>query len=271
MRCIKKAKPKGKDKMYIDSHCHLTFDKIDEIGGQNAVIKRAKDADVGKMLCICTHIEREADEILALSIKNPDIWCTIGTHPHNAKGDNIGLSDLINLLNSNDNIIGIGETGLDYYYDNSPRDAQKISFRKHIKASLATGLPLIIHTRDAENDTIDILHECGANKAVMHCFSGSRWLADKALEMGFYISVSGIITFKKADDLRDIIKSVPLNRLLIETDAPYLAPQPYRGKINEPSFVVQTAKRLAEIKGISEQEIAQITSQNFCTLFNVKL
>ena len=255
--------------MYIDSHCHLISEKMDEIGGANAVIERAHDAGVSGMLSVCTHIGKETEQLIKLADNYENIWISIGTHPHDAIDEQaISLSELVRIANSHQKIVAIGESGLDYYYDNSPRDVQIESFRKHVLASVESGLPIIIHSRDADADTIKTLTENGNPDGVMHCFSGSPWLASAALEAGLYVSFSGILTFKNAQGLRDIAKTVPLDRILIETDAPYLAPQPHRGKVCEPAFVINTAKCLAEIKNMPIEEIAEITTNNFHKLFN---
>lgn len=248
--------------MYVDSHCHLN-----RLDGPAGAIARARAAGVSGMLTVCTHIGREAADLLALARAEPDVWCTVGTHPHEAT-ESATLDTLMTHACADPRVIGIGETGLDYYYDNAPRDAQEASFRRHIQASVKTGLPLIVHTRDAEADTMRIMEDERAERAVMHCFSGSRALADWAVARGFYISFSGIVTFQKADELRAIARDVPAECLLIETDAPYLAPVPYRGKANEPAYVTHTAERLTEIRGVSVREIARMTRENFSRLFN---
>ncbi len=260
--------------MYIDSHCHLNFDRLDEIGGLDAVIARAHEAGIEGMLTICCRISDEFPDILKIAQAHDNIWCTIGTHPHDA-GDPaeqaITLKNLVKMANTDPNIIGIGETGLDYYYDNSPREEQQGSFRKHIRACLETDLPLIIHTRDADDDLMRIVREEGTGtnlKGVMHCFSSSRALGEAALDFGFYISFSGIVTFKKAQELQAFAKDVPLDRILTETDAPFLAPEPHRGRVNEPSLMVHTGQRLAELKDITEEELATHSKQNFFTLFD---
>ncbi len=196
----------------------------------------------------------------------------MGTHPHDAAEANDALitqEELSDMVYKDSKIIAIGETGLDYYYDNSPREEQKESFRKHIRSSLETGLPLIIHTRDAEEDTVRILQEEGGDKinAVLHCFTGTRDLADKALDMGMYISFSGIVTFKKSTDLQEVAKMVPNDRFLVETDAPFLAPVPYRGKTNQPAHVIETGKFVANLKSISEEDCARYSKENFFRLF----
>lgn len=252
--------------MFIDSHCHLNGETF--ATDLDDVLKRAQDAGVHQCMTICTSLE-EADEVLTLATSR-QLFCSIGVHPHEAdKVENLStLPDTLNHYGQHASVKALGETGLDYYYEHSLRDLQKEAFRAHIAVAQELDLPLIVHTRDAEKDTIAILKENrGQVRGVIHCFSGTQALADAALDLGFYISFSGILTFKKADDLREIAKTVPLNRMLIETDAPYLAPVPYRGKRNEPSFVVKVAETLAEIKGLTVEEIGKITTQNYEELF----
>lgn len=254
--------------MFVDSHCHLNYQDFKE--DLDAVIERAKDANVSKLLTICTEIA-EARAILDLANSRDGILCTVGVHPHEAKAavEQRDLYEQLKQFTSFDKVVGLGETGLDYYYEHSPRQEQRQAFQTHIDLAKETHLPLIVHTRDAEADTINMLSaEKGNIGGVFHCFSGSQWLADKALELGFYISVSGIVTFKKADDLRAIVKSVPLEKLLIETDAPYLAPVPKRGQRNEPAFMIYTAQTVADLKNVSMQELAEATSKNFKALFS---
>ena len=260
--------------MYIDSHCHLIHKRLLNIGEPKDVIANAVKAGVDGMLTICCDIEHEFNQVLSLAKQFDNVWCSIGTHPHDAGVEEekaISLERLIELANSDPNIIGIGESGLDYYYKNSPVEDQKDSFRKHIRACIETNLPLIVHARDADDDLIQIMREEGEGtslKGVMHCFSSSRKLGEQALDLGFYISFSGILTFNKSQDLRDFAKDVPLEKLLVETDAPFLAPEPFRGKINEPALMVHTASVLAELKGIDDAEIASATTENFFTLFD---
>jgi TatD DNase family protein len=252
----------------VDSHCHLNFpDYKDDL---DAVVARAREVGVRVMQTICTELE-EFEEVRGIAEKYEGIYCSVGVHPNDvAKYQKATVAELIRRT-QHPKVIGIGETGLDYHYENSPREVQQESFRIHIEAAQATGLPIIIHTRDAEEDTIDILSRALQKKpftGVMHCFTGSLNLAKAALDMGFYISLSGILTFKKAEDLRAIAAFIPLEKLLIETDAPYLAPLPYRGKRNEPSYVLNTNRLLAEIKQIDEIKSGQVTSNNFFRLFN---
>jgi TatD DNase family protein len=232
-------------------------------------VARAHEAGVEVMQTICTRITKfEAVRNLAERYEN--VWCSVGVHPHNVESEGIVATDAIVALAAHPKVIGIGETGLDFFYDKSPRDEQRQSFRHHIAAARETGLPLIVHTRDADADTMDILEDemgKGAFPGLIHCFSTSRELAERSLAIGFSISISGILTFKKAQELRDIATDIPLDRLLVETDAPYLAPMPHRGKRNEPSFVSQTASLLAELKAVSQQELGDVTSDNFFRLF----
>lgn len=253
--------------MLVDSHCHLDFpDFKDELDG---VVERARAVGVTTMLTICTQLSR-FDQVRHIAARFDHIYCTIGVHPHEVTQEGgASTTDLMDFA-KDPKVIGIGETGLDYYYEHSPREAQKRSFRCHIAAARETGLPLIVHSRDAEDDTADILRSEMAEGdfgGVMHCFSSRQPLAQAAIELGLYISISGIVTFKNAHELRSIVAEIPLDRLIVETDAPYLAPMPNRGKRNEPAFVVHTAERVAEIKGVSLQELARITSDNFFALF----
>ena len=256
--------------MYVDSHCHLDdADFADE--GVDEIVNRAKAAGVGHFLTICTRIV-EFDKILATANHSPLIHCTVGTHPHHAEEDselNVTCDEIV-AYTKNPKVVGIGETGLDYHYNHSPADKQQKVFATHIEAGLAADLPLIIHTREADDDTIRLMHDVGGGKSrgVMHCFSGDRKLAAESLELGYYISFSGIITFKKADELREVVKHVPIERILIETDAPWLAPVPHRGKRNEPSYVVLTAQTVAQLKGIPVEEVAEKTTDNFFRLFS---
>ncbi len=252
----------------VDSHCHLDFPTFaDDLQG---VVARARDAGVGTMVTICTHLSR-FEQVRAIAARFDGVWCSVGVHPHEADGEGPAATPerLIELA-ADPLVVGIGETGLDYYYEHSTREAQISSFRAHIAAARHIGLPLIVHTRDADDDTVAILseeYEKGAFPGVIHCFSTSRYLAEKALEMGFYISLSGIVTFKAAADLRETVRALPLDRLLIETDAPYLAPVPNRGKRNEPAFVAHTGAAVADLRGIDPAELARVTSDNFFRLF----
>jgi TatD DNase family protein len=252
----------------VDSHCHLDFpDFAPELG---AVIARARAAGVGTMVSISTRLSTFPN-VRAIADKNEGIYCSVGVHPHEAKeeGAEASAERLIELA-GHPKVVGIGETGLDFYYEHSPRAEQEDCFRAHIAAARASRLPLIVHTRDAEADTARVLRDemgKGAFTGLIHCFSASREFAEKALELGLYISFSGILTFKKADNVREVAAIVPADRMLIETDAPYLAPVPYRGKRNEPAFVVATARVLAGLRGVGEHEIGAVTSANFRRLF----
>jgi TatD DNase family protein len=260
--------------MWIDSHCHLNHKNIEEAGSPDEIIARAKEAGVDGMVTINCRIVEELDELLALTSEHENVWCSIGTHPHSAGVETekaITADDIIENCNNYKNIIGIGESGLDYYYNYAPKDDQQASFRKHIQAAKESGLPLIIHTRDAEEDTMRILRDEGAcdgkTKVLMHCFSSNEWLAKESINEGFYMSFSGMVTFKKNTELQEIAKSVPLERILVETDAPYLAPMPHRGKTNEPAFVVHTGQFIADLFNLSEEEFAKQTTDNFFALF----
>lgn len=259
--------------MWIDSHCHLNHERTAEGDNPAAIAARAKEAGVDGMLSICCEIEKELPSLLETVKAIPNVWCTVGTHPHDAGVEAekaVTLQRLIDTANSDNKIIGIGESGLDYYYDNSPRTDQEESFRKHIRACLATGLPLIVHARDADEDIIRVIREENPDKkltGVMHCFSSGAKLAEEALKEGFYISFSGIVTFKKSTELQAIVKTVPLDRILVETDAPFLAPEPHRGKTNEPAYVNFTGRYVANLLNIDEKEFAQKTKDNFFALF----
>jgi TatD DNase family protein len=253
--------------MLVDSHCHLDFpDFASEI---DAVVGRARAAGIGRMVTISTRVRKHA-QVLAIAEKFPDVFCSVGTHPHNAHEElDIGAADLAAIA-KHPKVVAIGEAGLDYHYDKSPRDAQEQGFRRHIAVSRETGLPLVIHSREADADMARILEEesgKGAFPAVLHCYTGGRHLAFKAMELGLYIGFTGILTFKNGQDLRDLAKDLPADRILVETDSPYLAPLPFRGKRNEPSYVINTAKVLAETRGVSEDAIAKQTTENFFRLF----
>ena len=255
--------------MLVDSHCHLDFpDFQDELDG---IVDRALRADIGCMLTIGTRLSR-FDSVLSIAEKHPNIYCSLGIHPHNVADEpRVTTEHLIRMAARHPKIIGFGETGLDFHYEYSPRDAQEDSFRMHIDAARQSGLPLIVHTRAADAETIAILSEeqgRGSFSGVLHCFSSGRPLADAAIDMGMYVSISGIVTFKRADELRSIVRDLPLDRLLVETDAPYLAPVPFRGKRNEPAYTAHTASHIAEIKGLQLSEFAEITTDNFFRLFS---
>ena len=254
--------------MIIDSHCHLDFKEFKH--DFNSILTNAKNNNILGMQTICTKIS-EFPKILNISEQYPNIWCSIGTHPHHADDEiHISKKTMIEIC-KNKNVIGIGETGLDYYYENSKKDSQIQSFYKHIEVSRETNLPLIIHARDADNDIIDILiKEYKKQKftGVIHCFTASQELAAAALSIGFYISFSGIITFKNAEKIRKSCEIIPINKILVETDAPFLAPMPYRGKRNEPAYITETIKKVAEIKNISLEDTTKFTTNNFFNLFN---
>jgi len=252
----------------VDSHCHLDFEDFAAERGE--VIARARRAGVGTMVTICTKIT-EFPAIRAIAESDPDIWCTVGIHPHEAASEpDTGEAALVDYAN-HPKVIGIGECGLDYHYDHAPRDRQAEVFRTHARAAKRAGVPMVVHTREADTDTARLLTEesdGGRLAGVLHCFTSGRELAMHGLDLGFYVSFSGIVTFKSAADLREIVKAVPLDRLLVETDAPYLAPIPMRGKRNEPAFVVHTAAAIAEMKGISADALAEATTANFHRLFS---
>ncbi len=254
--------------MLVDSHCHLDFpDFASEL---DAVVARAKTAGIGRIVTICTRV-RKFTQVLAVAEEFPEIFCSVGTHPHNAHEElDIDAAALV-ALTKNPKVVAIGEAGLDYHYDNSPREAQAQGLRQHIAAARESGLPLVIHSRDCDADMAKILKEesgKGAFPAVLHCFTGGRDLAFAAIELGHYVSFTGILTFKNSQSLRDIARELPADRILVETDAPYLAPLPYRGKRNEPAYVLETAKVLAETRGVSADEIARQTTENFFRLFS---
>ncbi len=253
--------------MLVDSHCHLDFNDFEE--DMDEVIARAKECGVSLMLNAGNNLD-ELKNQLALSEKYPFVYAAVGVHPHNAQEYPDLRAEQLITETAHLKVIGIGETGLDYYYDYAPRDLQIKLLREHIKAAQETGLPLIIHNRDSDEDMISVLGEAHRKKpfnGVIHCFSSSQKLADFALSIGFYLSASGIITFNKSGDIRDIFETVPLERLLVETDSPFLAPIPQRGHRNEPSYVRYTAEKLAQLRDIPFEKLAQITSDNFCNLF----
>jgi TatD DNase family protein len=253
--------------MLVDSHCHLDFPEFAPEIAQ--VVARAQAAGVGICVTIGTKLSA-ATRVREIAEEFPSVFCSVGIHPHEAAAERLSSEHPLIELAAHRKVVGIGETGLDYYYEHSPREAQIANFRAHIKAARVTGLPLIVHTRDAEDDTIAILREEmeeGAFTGLIHCFTGTARLAKAALDMDLCISASGILTFKKADALRDVLCDVPLERLLVETDAPYLAPVPHRGGRNEPAYVAETAKVLAGLKGIAPDALAQATTENFLRLF----
>ena len=250
----------------IDSHCHLDHEPL--LSDLDNVIKRSKDIGIKKILTISTSIE-SFSRVKEIVHKDEMIFGTIGIHPHEANNNEINSEFIINNLNENKKIIGIGETGLDFFYDNTDRKKQIKSFKIHIEAALESNIPLIIHSRDAEEKTFEILngYKDEKLKILMHCFTGSKKFAEKLLNFNTYFSASGIITFKNSVDLQNTFNSLPLNRILIETDSPFLAPVPNRGKKNEPSFIDFTAAKLAEIKNMEKSEIIKITTNNFNNLF----
>lgn len=254
-----------------DSHCHLNYKGLAE--QQQDVLDRAREAGVAAMLNISTR-EREWADVIAVAEREADVWATVGIHPHEADDhSHIDTTKLVERA-AHPRVVGIGETGLDYYYDHSDRARQQASFRAHIAACRETGLPLIVHTRDAEADTAAILRDemgKGAFTGVIHCFTASDAFADTALDLGFYISISGIVTFKNAAALQQTAARLPVERLLVETDAPFLAPVPHRGKTGEPAFVADTLRFLAGLRGEEPEELAEVTRRNFHTLFSKTL
>ena len=253
--------------MLIDSHCHLDFPDFE--GEQDEVIARARAAGIAGMLTICTELGN-AEAIRAIATGHKGIWCSVGIHPHEAEHSAGVKPDDIIAHCDHPEVVGIGETGLDFYYEHSPRAIQEDVFRAHIGAARQSGLPIIVHTRDADEDMVRILAEEQRRQAfagVIHCFSAGADVARCALDHGMYISFSGIVTFKNAEPVREVARDVPLDRLLVETDAPYLAPVPVRGKRCEPAFTAHTAAYVAEIKGIGPDELARITTDNFFALF----
>lgn len=254
--------------LVVDSHCHLDFEALqNDLPG---VIARAEQAGVGLMVSISSRVAKFTN-LLRIAEENTNVFCTVGTHPHNAHEElDVTAGQLVELAN-HPKVVGIGEVGLDYHYEFSTPEAQAQGFRVHIAASRMSGLPLVIHSREAETDTIRILEDemaKGEFKPLLHCFTSKPELARAAVGMGGYVSFSGILTYKSAEDLRMTAAEVPLDRLLVETDAPYLAPVPFRGKSNEPAFVVRTLETLAKVKGVTTEEMAAITSDNFFRLFS---
>lgn len=254
--------------MLVDHHAHLDFP--DFAPERDAVVARANAAGVGIIVTISTKV-RQFDVYREIAESYPNVFFSVGTHPHQAHTElDVPVSDIVE-LSQHPKCVAIGEAGLDYFYDKSPREAQRQGFLNHIAAARETGLPLIIHARDADDDVGDILEAemaRGRFKAVLHCYTGGQRLADRAVALGLYVSFSGILTFKGSDALRTIAKSVPIDRVLVETDSPFLAPVPHRGRRNEPAFVVKTAATLADVKGVSATEIARITTDNFFALYD---
>jgi TatD DNase family protein len=253
--------------MLVDSHCHLDFPDFAE--DLNGIVARAEASGVGRMVTISTRVRR-LPELLAIAERFPNVYCSVGTHPHHAdEEDGIPTEELVKLA-QHPKVVAFGEAGLDYFYEHGSREAQARGFRTHIAAARATGLPLVIHTREADEDCARILEDemrKGAFSAVLHCYTGGRELAMTAIGLGLSIGFTGIVTFKKTQALRDLAAELPADRVLVETDAPYLAPGKYRGKRNEPAYVVETAKVLAEVRGVSLDEIARQTTANFFALF----
>jgi TatD DNase family protein len=252
----------------VDSHCHLDFP--DFAGELDAIVGRAQAAGLIRIVTISTRVRRHAD-VLAIAERFPGVYCSVGTHPHHAHEELDVTTDELITRARHPKVVAIGEAGLDYHYDLSPRDAQEQGFRNHIAAARATGLPLVIHSREADEDMARVLEEetgKGAFPAVLHCFTGGQELARRAIALGLFISFTGILTFKKSDDLREIARGLPADRILVETDAPYLAPGSYRGKRNEPAYVVETAKVLAQTRGATPDEIARQTTESFFRLFS---
>ncbi len=253
--------------MLVDSHCHLDFPDFE--GEVDDIRDRAHRAGIGLMLTISTSL-KTFPTVRAIADRYDDVFCSVGVHPHEAENEPNTATEQLIELSGHPSVVGIGETGLDYYYEHSPRDVQQTVFRGHIAAARATQLPLIVHTRDADTDTMAILEDemgKGAFPGLIHCFSAGRELALKAVDMGLYVSFSGILTFKKAFEIREIAGDLPEDRILVETDAPFLAPSPNRGKRNEPAYVAHTAACLAEVRGLSPTELNDRTTENFLALF----
>jgi TatD DNase family protein len=258
----------GLNEMLVDSHCHLDFP--DFASDLDDIVARAKAAGIGRILTISTRVKR-LDALLAIADRFPDVYCTVGTHPHQAdEEDGISTQELVE-LSSHPKVVGFGEAGLDYFYQHGSREAQERGFRNHIAAARATGLPLVIHTREADDDCGRILEDemaKGAFRAVLHCYTGGRELAMKAISLGLFISFTGILTFKKSESLRELAAELPADRIMVETDAPYLAPGKHRGKRNEPAYVIEIAKVMAEARKVSLEEISRQTTENFFRFFS---
>jgi TatD DNase family protein len=258
----------GLNEMLVDSHCHLDFP--DFASDLDDIVARAKAAGIGRILTISTRVKR-LDALLAIADRFPDVYCTVGTHPHQAdEEDGISTQELVE-LSSHPKVVGFGEAGLDYFYQHGSREAQERGFRNHIAAARATGLPLVIHTREADDDCGRILEDemaKGAFRAVLHCYTGGRELAMKAISLGLFISFTGILTFKKSESLRELAAELPADRIMVETDAPYLAPGKHRGKRNEPAYVIEIARVLAEARKVSLEEISRQTTENFFGFFS---
>lgn len=256
--------------MFVDSHCHLDRLNLKHYGGSlDRALDKAREDGVSKMLCVCIDLEH-LDDVMKIAEAHSDIYASVGVHPSHNDGEDPDAQRLVT-LSQHEKIVAIGETGLDYFYGKDNKAVQQARFVEHLKAGSMTKKPVIIHTRDAREDTINLMHQHAdkSSAGVMHCFTETKEMAEAALALNFYISFSGIITFKNADELREVVKYVPIERLLIETDSPYLAPVPYRGKSNEPAYVGEVAKQVASLKGMSVEDVARITSDNFTDLFGV--
>jgi len=254
--------------MLVDSHCHLDYLEREGLD-LDEVVGRARRAGVGRMVTICTKLS-EAARVIAIAERYPDVYATVGVHPHEADTEGQEGPDRLIALAAHPKVVGVGETGLDFYYDNSDRGAQARSFRAHVAAARELGLPLVVHARDADDETMAILKDeagKGAFPGLIHCFTAGPELARVACEIGFYVSIAGIVTFKTADALRAVVADIPLDRLLVETDSPFLAPVPHRGRKNEPAYVVHTAARVAEVRGMPTEELVDATGANFFRLF----
>lgn len=254
--------------MLVDHHCHLDFPQL--AADRDGLLARAREAGIGVMVTISTRVRR-LPELLDIVAPHDNLFCSVGTHPHQADEETDVTTDELVRLAQHPKIVAIGEAGLDYFYKKSTPENQAEGFRRHIRAARITGLPLEIHTRDAEDDTARILEEefasSGPFPAILHCYTGTLELAERALAIGLYVSFSGVVSFKKSEALREVAKAVPLDRLLVETDAPFLAPEPFRGKTNEPAFVAHTAAAIARARGISPEALAEATTANFFRLF----
>jgi TatD DNase family protein len=253
--------------MLVDSHCHLDFPALAEEGGP--VLERARAAGVRVVQTIGTRLDR-FDRVLAIAEAESAVFCSVGVHPHHAAKEPLEGPEPLLACAAHPKVIGIGESGLDYYYEHSPREVQERVFRAHIEAARQSGLPLVVHTREADEDTIAVLRDEMGNApftGVVHCYSSSKALGHAAIEMGMYLGIGGILTFKRSDQLRATVRELPLDRLLLETDAPYLAPEPHRGRRNEPAHVALVAARLAEVKGVALAEVERATTANFFRLF----
>ncbi|HZP70458.1 MAG TPA: TatD family hydrolase [Pseudolabrys sp.] len=254
--------------MLVDSHCHLDFPDL--AADLDAVVGRARAAGIGRLVTISTRVKRHA-QVLAIAEKYPEVFCSVGTHPNHAHEEPEVDAKMLARIAQHPKVVAIGEAGLDYFRNTSPREAQTAGLRQHIAAARETGLPLVIHSRECDADMARILKEesgKGAFPAILHCFTGGRELAFTAIELGHYVSFTGILTFKSSETLRQIAAELPADRVMVETDAPYLAPLPHRGKRNEPAYVVETAKVLADVRKVSADEIAYLTTENFFRLFS---